>query len=377
MAPAALPTLECAVETRAALLNRRHPGNETARKLQFSFGLLISVLALYIVLRDVHWAEVGDALRQADYLLIALGLGALLLTLSLRALRWQLLLQSPPALSRRQIFGALNVAYFINNIFPFQMGDLGRAYLASELGGISTTRSLSTIVVERVVDVLVLLAFLLLLAPFVDIPDRAETPAMLLALAFSTLAVVLTVAAVKREPALRLAERLLRLAPARSRPKLQQMVESGLDGFEVFRRPRLAAGVVAFSVVCWLSMASVLYCGMLAFGLGLGFEAAVMVVVATTFGFFVPASPGAFGVYHAIAIETLTRVFGIDRNLAVSYALTIHMLIYLPPIFIGTAFLWLERGLWRRMTVFEKLEALRGKAAEVEAEMLGVERSSS
>jgi uncharacterized protein (TIRG00374 family) len=250
------------------------------------------------------------------------------------------------------------------------MGDLGRAYLASELGGISTTRSLSTVVVERVVDVLVLLAFLLLIAPFVNIPDRAETPAMLLALAFSALALVLMAAAVKREPALRLAERLLRLAPAASRPKLRQMVESGLDGFEVFRRPLLAAGVLSYSVAAWLGLGSVLFLGMLAFDLGLGFQAAIMVLVATSFGFFVPASPGAFGVYHAIAIETLTRVFGVDRNAAVSYALSIHLVLYLPPVFIGTAFLWLERGLWQRMTVFEKIEALRGKAAEVEAEVL-------
>lgn len=312
----------------------------------------------------------GTAIRGADYAFIAIALFALIGTLVLRAMRWGLLLQARDRLSTRQLFGALNVAYFINNIFPFQMGDLGRAYLASELGGISTTRSLSTVVVERVVDVLVLLAFLLLITPFVDIPDRAQTPAMLLALAFSALALVLMAAAVKRGPALRLAERLLRLAPAPSRPKLRQMVESGLDGFEVFRRPRLAAGVLSYSLAAWLGLGGVLFLGMLAFDLGLGFQAAVMVLVATSFGFFVPASPGAFGVYHAIAIETLTRVFGVDRNAAVSYALSIHLVLYLPPVFIGTAFLWLERGLWQRMTVFEKIEALRGKAAEVEAEML-------
>jgi hypothetical protein len=49
---------------------------------------------------------------------------------------------------------------------------------------------------------------------------------------------------------------------------------------------------------------------------------------------------------------------------AISYALVMHALFYLPPIFIGTGFLWLERRVWRRTSMFGKLAELRGRTPE-------------
>jgi len=203
--------------------------------------------------------------------------------------------------------------------------------------------------------------FLLLLSPFVSIPDWARTPSITLAAAFVGLALALIAASLRRRPVLSLLDRGLHLAPLASRPKLRQMAESALDGFAVLGRPGLATALLGVSALSWLSAALVVYLGIQAFHLGLGFDAAVFVLVVTSFGFFVPASPGSFGVYHAIAIGTLTGVFDVDKNAAVSYALIEHLVFYLPPILLGTGFLWFERGVWQRATLFGKLAELRGQ----------------
>src|SRR5262249_33254612 len=114
----------------------------------------------------------------------------------------------------------------------------------------------------------------------------------------------------------------------------------------------------------WLVVAGVLYIVMKAVHVDANFDAALFVVIATTFGIFVPSSPGAFGVYHAIAIGVLTGVFSVEKNAAVTFALTAHLVIYLPPIFIGTAFLWKERSVGRRVSLFRKFGELRGTMAE-------------
>ena len=75
---------------------------------------------------------------------------------------------------------------------------------------------------------------------------------------------------------------------------------------------------------------------------------------------FVPSSPGAFGVYHAIAIAVLTNVFDVDKNAAVGFALVAHLVIYLPPIFIATGFLWVERDVLRRVSILRRFGELRG-----------------
>jgi uncharacterized protein (TIRG00374 family) len=289
-------------------------------------------------------------------------------TIAIRALRWRLLLHSVRELRFWHLFGSLNAGYFINNVLPFQLGELGRVYLLSELSGISTTRSLSTVVVERVVDVLTLLLFLLVLAPFVPIPASARIPAVILALGFVTVAAMLILASRRRGPILSIIEHVLRFAPDASEPKLRQMADNAIHGFSVLTSPQMGLSVAGMSVVAWLSIGFVYVLGMQAFGIDLGYDAALLLAVATTFGFFFPSSPGAFGVYHAIAIGTLTNIFNVDRNLAVSYALVIHLVFYLPPIFIGTVFLWMERGVWQRTRFFDKLAELRGAPASDLAE---------
>jgi uncharacterized protein (TIRG00374 family) len=342
-----------------ARLIQTRKGFHTLKRLQIAIGLLISVGALYLALRGVHWREVGTAAREANYLLIAAAAVLLCFTLLLRALRWRLLFHPLKDLNVWYLFGSLNVAYLINNILPFNLGDLGRAYLLSEVEGISATRTLSTIVVERVLDVITLLLFLLILVPFVDIPSRARWSAAILAAVVSTVAITLIILSRRRGVAMRLLDFGLRFAPERFHAKLTEMTQSALDGFAVLSDGRVAVQLGAWSAVTWLCVSLVVFMGTEAFSLDVGFAAAMFLVIVTTFGFFVPSSPGSFGVYHAIVISTLTNVFDVGKNDAVSYALIIHLVFYLPPMFLGLAFLWKERQLWQRTSFLDKLGSFR------------------
>jgi glycosyltransferase 2 family protein len=330
------------------------------RKLQILGGIAVSGLALFIVLRDVDWSEVLDRIEEANDWLLALAVVMLLGTMVIRALRWRVVLQLTTPVRFWHLYGALNVSYFLNNLLPLQVGDLGRAYLLSELAETSMTRTLSTQIVERVMDVLTLLSILLVLALFIDIPSDVRAPSIVLAVAFGSLAAALLIAAGRRERALSLIDRVLRFAPAASRPKLQAMAGSAVEGLAGLSDGRAAALLTSYTVALWLSIGLVVYVCIQAFDLPLGYGPALFLVVATTFGFFVPSTPGAFGVYHAIVIAVLTNVFDIEKSSAVSFALIVHLIFYLPPMVIGPAFLWLERDLWRRSSFWGKLRDLRG-----------------
>jgi uncharacterized protein (TIRG00374 family) len=310
----------------------------------------------------VHWGEVSDRIEEADYGLLALAVVFLLVSFVVKALRWRLILQSPPGVRLWHLFGSLNVAYFLNNLLPLQVGDIGRGYLLSEIGGLSMTRTLSTILVERVLDVLTLLGMLLLLALFIDIPPEVRAPSLVLAAVFSTLGVMIVAVSTRRAVALSLARRLVAFAPASSRPKLLSMADSAVDGFAAVTQKRAALSILLLSAAVWLSTGLVVFTGVEAFSLGLGYGAALFLVVATTFGFFVPSTPGSFGVYHAIVTAVLVNVFDIDKESAVSFALVVHLVFYLPPMALGPLFLWTERGSWQSAGFFDKLRQLRGES---------------
>ena len=317
--------------------------------------MLVSVGALYWALKDVDWGGVATAAREANYWLIAAAAILLCFTIFLRALRWRVIFHPLKDLNPWYLFGSLNVAYLINNVLPFNVGELARAYLLSELEGISATRSLSTIVVERLLDVVTLLLFLVVLVPFVDIPSRARWSAAFLAIGATAGTLTLILLSRQREISMRLIGSMFRIAPERARAKLTDMAQSALDGFAVLSNPRVAIELFAWSVVTWLSVSVVVLLGTEAFSLDVGFAAAVFLVIVTTFGFFIPATPGSIGVYDGIVIATLTKVFDVPNEAAVSYALIIHLVFYLPPMFLGLGFLWKERRLWQRTSFLAKL----------------------
>jgi uncharacterized protein (TIRG00374 family) len=306
---------------------------------------------------------VSRRIQDANHGLLLFAVLILLSTFVIKALRWRLILRRPEGVSVWHLFGSLNVAYFLNNLLPLQAGDIGRGYLVSEIGRLSLTRTLATILLERVLDVLTLLAILLCLALFIDIPDEVRTPSLVLAAVFTSVGVAMVLVARSRSRAISLADRILQLAPPAARPKLRSMSESAIEGFSSLTDLRVAAGLVAYSAAVWSGTALVVYTGMEAFDLALGYDTALFLVVATTFGFFVPSSPGSFGVYHAIVTAVLVNVWSVEKETAVSFALIIHLVFYLPPMVIGPLFLWLQRAVWQPQAFMAKLRELRGAPA--------------
>jgi hypothetical protein len=320
-------------------------------------GLVISAVALYLALRGVNWSEAGEALQDARYPLLLPALAAMLAALLLRSVRWRLLFYPESGLRLRTFFGVLNVGYMVNNLLPFQVGDLARAYLLGELQGLSRARAFSTVVVERVVDVLVLFGLLVILMLFISVPAWAAVPVAIAAGLFLLLGGVLVAVAGNKRWVLSVLEALLRFVPGRFHEGSKRMAASALDGLAIFSTPRILVLMVGWSLGSWMVTVLVLYFAMMAFNLGLPFSAAVFLLVMTSFGFFIPSSPGALGVYHAISIESLVRVFDVDRALATSYSLVVHLIFYVPPLLIGLFFLWRERFSWRQLRIWTTQQA--------------------
>lgn len=332
------------------------------RWLQLIVGLGISAAALYFVFNGIDWEEVSSALRTANYLYLIPSICMLALLFTLRTFRWKMLLHPLQNLKFSRLFGTITVAYLINNTLPFQLGDLGRAYLLSELQGVRKSRTLSTVIVERIIDVLTLVVLLVLLVPFIGVPSWAAIPAAILGVSFLLLGSVALVAALRRHWIIALVNHLPRFVPQKAKTRLESSVHSAVDGLSVLSNPALLAQVLAITVLQWLVSAGALFLVMMAFDLDVGFDAAIFVMIVVSFGFLIPASPGSIGVYHALSVKALA-VYGVERGPALSYAFVAHLLYYLPPIVIGLLFLWQQQLGWRR------LRAMTGSAESVSEEV--------
>ncbi len=67
----------------------------------------------------------------------------------------------------------------------------------------------------------------------------------------------------------------------------------------------------------------------------------------------IPSSPGYVGTFDAPGIEILT-IFGVDRALAASYTLVLHVALWLPITLLGLWYMTRESLTWRDFAQAEK-----------------------
>jgi uncharacterized protein (TIRG00374 family) len=324
--------------------------------LQIIGGALISVLALVIAFHGVDLPGALRAAEQANYFWLAASFALISLSIVVRAMRWQSLFPRPRRLGFGNLFGTLNVGYFVNNILPLRAGELVRAILLGQLEPVSKIEAFSTIVVERIVDTLAVIVLLFAAMPLVHFSGGATKPAVILGGIMVILLAALLLAALHRDGALRLVRGTARMFPERFRAPLADRAESALNGLGALTDPRSAAEVVGLTAIVYLLGVAAMEAQLRAFHLQLPPAAPFFLLAAGTLGLVVPA-PAGIGVWEGILIAVLTGLFGIDRTQAASLAVVSHVIFFLPPMLFAALFLWRLGTSWSALLGLTRSQA--------------------
>ncbi|MBN2472244.1 MAG: flippase-like domain-containing protein, partial [Anaerolineae bacterium] len=137
-------------------------------------GLVLSGVFLWVALRGLDWQSMGAILQTTrwGYLLVAMGIWSI--GLGTRAIRWRVLLGN--TVSPRATFHILNIGFLINNTLPFRVGELARAYLVGRSdAATSGWAALTTIVAERIIDMLAVVILLVLVIPALAVEQATIT----------------------------------------------------------------------------------------------------------------------------------------------------------------------------------------------------------
>jgi uncharacterized protein (TIRG00374 family) len=252
------------------------------------------------------------------------------------------MLQSTQSISTQAAFSALMIGYLVNNLLPARLGELARAYVLRQDEGVSASFSLATIVVERILDMLVIMACLVIPLPFFSYsaPMKRVT---VLGWVILGIAVIILALVIRWEQAMvSLAVR----AVGRFSTRLAESVAGILGNFIAGMRSlqgRLLAPVFVLSILAWLSSAAALHLASLAMDIPIPFGGALFTTALLGISMMIPASPGALGTYEFFAVSGLA-FFGVKRAPAISLSLLLHMLQYVLTTGLGLISLW-SRGL--------------------------------
>ncbi len=308
--------------------------NMRKKSIQIIIALLISAIGLVIALRGVNLTEIGAALREVRWPWVVLGVGCMALSFWFRAYRWRMLLDGQ--LSVLEAFGLINIGYLISGILPLRAGDPARGVAAGMRTPVSVMAALSTVVIERTLDLLTVAIFLVLTLPFITVGDSVVA-GLASGGAALTLLVVLVLMARFPEATESFARAILERLPLGDPERWLAPLRDILAGLRVLRSPRKGLGLLGFSAAIWGAV--VVY--YIVLQQALLFEAmppaplltALTVTWATALGMAVP-SQGGIGGYHAAARWALS-LFGVGSALAATYGLLAHAISYLLGMILG------------------------------------------
>jgi uncharacterized protein (TIRG00374 family) len=305
-------------------------------------GIPLSLLFLWLAIRGVSFDEVWGALSTANPWLTVLAVPFLLMLFVMQGLRWRHLVVAPERPGRSIFVVLMFVGTAITNVVPGRPGDVARGVWLSRLGRIPVARSLTSVGVDRAMDVASVFVLLLLCLPFVDAPDWLITLAIIGAAVCALAAGVLVTAwwyAHRRNPA----------DPAAGmeqgeRAWWRHQLSGIIRGLAVLSRPRQFAMAAADSFVGWgFNVGGTWLIGE-ALGLSIGLPGALLVTSVIALGSAIPSSPGMIGTFQWLAVASLA-VVGVGKADALAFSILLQAAWYIPTTLSGVpGAWWLTRG---------------------------------
>jgi hypothetical protein len=335
------------------------------KRWQFWVGIAVSLFFLYIALRGLGLGDLWGALQGAQYGWLIPGVGVYFLGVWVRAWRWHYLLRPVKPVSTRTMFPIVAIGYMGNNIYPARAGEVLRAVVLKRRESVPVSASLATIIVERVYDGVVMLAFV-----FLNLPELArltadsgfvgniQTLALWGAGAFIGALVVFLLAAMFPERAERIVFSLVdRIVPERFRQRVSGLLLRFLGGLESLRSPREALMVFFTSVVIWLFETGKYWFVMQAFPFEVSFFALMLMNGIVNLATTIPSAPGYVGTFDAPGIAVL-GAYSVPKAIAAGYTLVLHVALWLPITALGAYYLAREGVSWGKgLEKISKLES--------------------
>jgi uncharacterized protein (TIRG00374 family) len=284
-------------------------------------GVIISLVSLWIALRNIKWAETANAIQTLDLALLSLAIGLLIAGLWLRSERWRIIIAKP--VPGGSVCKATVMGFFFNYIYPARAGDVLKIVSLQSASGISIGWLGVSGVVDRMTDILVLLCAATVLLKALP---AANLGANYFFMACAGL-VLLTMAGFSPLGEKALLDIDRRFVEGREETRWRALLKRALDGLVFFRQgmvhgkrlARLGFAIVLVALADYLSIFFLL----LAFGWHLPLLAPIVIWVFISAGSALPAAPAGIGI-HQLACVMALQIFGVSASDAFALSLVLQ-----------------------------------------------------
>lgn len=318
-------------------------------------GAIISILLIGAILYFVDLRKMVDALRNANYVYLAIALVIGFVWMAVRAQVWRTLLRDRASFS--DVFWTIGEGYMLNNFLPFRLGEIGRAFLLSRKSSMTFMEIIPTIVIERTMDLIYTAIIFVSVIPFVVGAEGSARGAIVAGSVVLAGFVLLFILARNNQWALDLFHKLT----ARF-PRLQKFgasfLESFFAGLSVLTDGWLFVKFLFWMTINWAISIVAYYLIIRAFFPQANMIWAMFGLGMAAFGGAIPSAPGALGTFEGAIVFALTR-FVPDESTALAAAIAMRLYNYINSITVGA--IGLSREGQTLSGVYQQLMSFRNK----------------
>jgi len=307
------------------------------------FTFLLTGLFLVIAFYGVDFSRMLFFISNASVFWIVILVISLFISHYIRAMRWKIILNSvKPDASTLNLFGALMVGYGVNCAVP-RLGEVSRAVMLGRWEKISTTSTIGTVILERVIDILSF-AFAVVISVLIWSGDLYQNfpwlrNSLYIVIVLMLIVILFLILIVRlKEKFYNAIIGIVGKISEKLALKLASTFEMLILGFASLK------GVKNYSLTLLLTLLMFVfywlnsYIGFYIVGMdqitNVNLGMAWIVMSISSIGVMIP-TPGGTGSYHTLVKSVLVLLFGFDEAISLAYAVLTHIISYI--LFVVTA----------------------------------------
>lgn len=301
--------------------------HKTMQRLSWLVTLLLVGVGGWYGWQKTSLQAAQQVILTAQVGYVGLSIGLMVVTLLLKAWRWQWLLAArPPVPPLAALFWAMMLGQYVNLVLPFlRLGEIARTFALDQQVKSGKIRTLGSVAVEKMMDLFFLLLTFAGLVPFMVLPDSVQRVGWMLVGVVGTAVFLLSL--LLWQP-----QQLLSRLPNSLRQRVAPFFQ---DGWAALQDRRLIGSVVGLSAVIAILAVLTPYTLFLALHLPLGLAQAALLHLVVTLVSTPPTTPIKIGVFNATTAFVLYQLGIQDETTIFSYSLLFHLVVILPQLAFG------------------------------------------
>lgn len=301
-------------------------------------AILISVIFLYLTLDKIEFSKVAENISRFNPWYFLAAFFTIVLQYFVRAIRWKIILRPVRDVKAHSLFNINAIGFMGNAILPARLGEVVRVVLLSKRENVAYSKSIASLIVERVFDGIGLFS-ILIISMFVISYKTLRIGEYVTAFFLIFLGILVFLLGVYFFH--KFIHKIVMKMPVKDKLKYAviEELEKFVEGMHIIRSFKGVVEILFWSVILWLIITLFYYILILSFSFSVPFNAiraGLLMTVITAIGVSVPSGPGYVGTFHYAVMLSLTAIAAtLGKTELAVFAIVIHLIFVVSAVLVG------------------------------------------